>query len=698
MSQLPAHYQKEMGANPKPNPFSDSRVDTPFQNHTDLKEIYFDEFERLNSVISDIKNDVENHQSKGAVVIGEPGTGKTHLMMRLAKERLKSNRLLFIRQPNNLHSVLYHIYSRVLESFVEKVPNSSHSQLEHLLATSFSKIIVEAFKEVRSKRTTGIFDYFRKLTDKDRYILEVLSKNPLNIYKKLGQEGARNKREYWQRIEIIIEDWWKKNYGDVGYSTAILKGIVKFCSYSEPNRKKLVGKWLSAHDLEDKELQNIGLENWKGEISKEAFSLDAMTIFGRLSMMDEPLIIIFDQLEALGLEYNKNLLQSFGDAVKELFTYVPNSLIILNLFPERWEYFKNFFDGSVIGRVSQCQIVLNLPQEEQLKKILVLKAQDEDIDIEQLFSPEDLKDILHQESIREVLNRASHYYRFRTQDIPLPVIIRPIRSFEDEVKEQLKSIRDQLKVSSFEEEVRETLKAIMVEIASLRNMMETAIVQSANSQRVNSVMNVPTTSAATMPAVETTQPVSSLIVDYLEREKTLLENAYEDLMIISDSDDVGKLLTITEAFNTLSNKMETDSLKLGKKKIPENLLIKTTKQSFVVGFLQVSDMVFPSRIKNFNELVSIHEDIQFTLLRDERELPITGKVGKAEIDKLNKADNGQFFYMDKEDRLTFEVIYKLIIDIQNKDFEIDLQQVLKTLESIMSHYWVIKIFKKATIS
>jgi len=118
----------------KPNPFSNSRVDTPFQNHTDLKEIFYDEFERLKSLIADIKNDVENHQSQGVVVTGEPGAGKTHLMMRLAKERLKSNRLLFIRQPNNINSVLYHIYSRVLESFVEQVPNSPYSQVEHLLA------------------------------------------------------------------------------------------------------------------------------------------------------------------------------------------------------------------------------------------------------------------------------------------------------------------------------------------------------------------------------------------------------------------------------------------------------------------------------------------------------------------------------------------------------------------------------------
>ena len=329
------------------NPFSNSRVDTPFQTHSDLKEIFFEQFERLTSLITEIKNDKENHQSQGAIVIGEPGSGKTHLMMRLAKDRLEHNRLLFIRQPNNLNSVLFHIYSRVLESFVEKVPNSPYSQLEHLVATSFSHIIQETF--ANSNNSGSIFDYFRKVTDKDRFLLKVLSDNPLNIYEKLGEEGARNKREYWQRIEVIVENWWKRHYGDAGYSSTILKGIIKFCSYSDPNKKKLVGKWLSGNELEESESKSIGLKSWKEEGSKEAFSLDAMRVFGKLSIMDEPLMIIFDQLEGLGLEYNKPLLQSFGDAIKELFTHVPNSLIILNLFENRWEYFKDFFDNSIIG-------------------------------------------------------------------------------------------------------------------------------------------------------------------------------------------------------------------------------------------------------------------------------------------------------------------------------------------------------------
>ncbi|EDN67565.1 exonuclease family protein [Beggiatoa sp. PS] len=427
--------------------------------------------------------------------------------------------------------------------------------------------------------------------------------------------------------------------------------------------------------------------------------MDAMIVFGKLSIMDEPLIIIFDQLEGLGLEYNKELLHSFGDTVKELFTYVPNSLMIFNLFPDRWEYFKSFFDGSVIGRISQCQIALYKPSEEQLQKVLVLKGQMQGVDIEQLFNADDLGDILSQPSIREVLNRASHYYRFRTQNIPLPrtamekVSTPTIKSFEEEVKEQLEGIRAQLKESNkesnFEEEMKETLRFIMVEIATLRRLMESTLLKP-----MASIMeSMPIIQHQSLSS-ETTSPfVSTLIIEYIEKEKPLLEENYDKLVIISDSDDVGKLLMVAEAFNILFQDIETDRLKLGQKKLPEHLLIKLPKQSYVIGFLQVSDMGFPSRIKNFNELVSKNPEIQFTLFRDIRETTITGKVGKTEIEKLNNALNGQFIYMDKEDRLTFELIYKLIVDIQNKDFEADLKQALKTLDSLMSHYWLIKMFK-----
>jgi len=626
----------------KVNPFSSSRVDTPFQNHIDLKDIYQHEFGRLLAVIEDIEQDTQNHQSKGAVVIGEPGSGKTHLMMRLAQARLKTNRLLFIRQPNHLNAVLYHIYSRVLESFAQNVPDSPYSQFEHFLANVFAKIIKEMVETAeQGNEAEGLFSnlFARKgIAHKYRDILEIISTNPLDIYQALGKEGSGKKREYWQRIEKIVSEWWKQHYSDAGQATAIIQGIIKFCSYSDPYKRQLVGKWLAADELEEDTLINLGLKNWQVEMSRESFSLEAMTVFGRLSIMDEPLIIIFDQLEALGLPYNENLLCSFGDTVKELFTHVPNSLIILNLFPDRWEHFKNFFDGAVVDRISQCQIVLDKPSASKLEEMLILKAFTHQIAVEHIFSPEDLEVILNQESIRSVLNCASDYYKYRVEGIPLPKATH-FKRFEDELKTELADIKRQISTdhapqfSEFIQEIRTGFQTLQKEMMALRQILEKKELPI-----VENVPNVQPLSADIKEEIPENKKYTPVLT-YFEHERQLLEETFTDFMIISDADDVGKLRMIVEAFSTLRD-FEVDFLRLGKKSLPEHLVITQQDKSYAVGFLQAKGTAFTTRIQNFNQLVINDTSTQFLLFRDAREPEITAKVGASEIKKLNNAPNG----------------------------------------------------------
>jgi DNA polymerase III epsilon subunit-like protein len=631
----------------QPNPFGSSRVDTPFQEHLDLKEIYQVEFDILKSVITDIKLE-KNHQSKGVVVIGEPGTGKTHIMMRLAKELLKVNRLLFIRQPNNPDSVLYHTYSRILESFVEKVPNSNYTQLEHLLANSFVKLI---------SSTTVM-----TLNRKDRDILSAVENSKLSLYEALGVEGTQRKRDYWQHIEKRTNEWWINKYGAAGYSTQIIKGIVKYCSYSDYRKKELVTRWLAANELTQEEVDSIGLNNWNEEMSKEEFSLQAISVFSKLSLLDEPLIIVFDQLEGLGLIHNRKILLSFGEAVKEIFTHVPNSLIILNLFPERWEQFKEIFDGAIVDRVSQYKIRLHRPSGEKLKEILKLKAQAVGLNIETLFSSTELANILSQNSIRALLNSAADYYRYKVKGIPLPSLPQSINKSEDRniVQQKIKIIRDEFtKLQDIVKNIAENLE----------------FYQDGGEKEVEPIID----------------SVSDPVVRYLQEQRNLLEKDYTKLRIISDSDDIGKLTTIAEAFKTIKS-FEIDYLRLGKKKIPEHLVVINQAKSFAIGFLQTDGSAFTSRIKNYNELVIINRDIEFRLLRDRRQSEIKGKVGKEEIEKLNNTFNGKFVLMEKKERIDFELIYKLITDIQNGDFEINLVFALEVLISEFKNYWLIQAF------
>ena len=627
-----------------PNPFSSSRVDTPFQDHLDFQAVYHAEFELLKAVLGDIKSD-PNRQSRGAIVLGEAGSGKTHLIMRMAKELLRTNRLLFIRQPNNATAVLHHTYSRILESLAEKVVGSDRTQLELLLANSFVKILSSVEKVTN--------------TQKGQEVLTAFQNNSLSLYSRLGTEETQRHRDSWNYIERHISEWWSRHYTAAGYSATILKGIIKFCSYSDPYKKDLVRRWLAASELEEAEAASIGLENWQDDLSREEFALEAITVFGRLSTLDEPLLIVFDQLESLGLPHNEPILESFGEAVKELLTHVPNSLIILNLFPERWEQFKVFFDGSVVDRVSEYIVRLERPNAAKLEDLLSLKAKAVGIELKTLFSPAERSNILSQNSIRAVLKQAGAYFRYKIHNTPLP-------EADDRFEMEGRSMAARVK----------QLEQVMAQMVSL--------IQPYLSSAPPGGTSADTTAGDDLP--------KEVVLEYLGYKKRELTQDYTSPTIIQDSNEIGKLAAILEAFK-VHQALEFAPLRLGKSKLPEHFQIKTAQQEFVLGFLNASGATFTARIKNFNQLVVSHPKTKFTLLRDQREPKPTGAVGLTEIEKLNHSPNGQFLILEPEDQMSFDLIYHFIIAIQERDLEVDLAMALPILIDSLRNSWLITALK-----
>jgi len=598
------------------NPFSSSKVDNPFQNHFDDKNLYVKEFETLLYTLEEIKND-PNHQTKSALVLGEAGNGKTHLMMRFVKHVSDTNRFLFVGKPNDKKNILLHIYIRLLESFIQKIDGSKYSQLEYLLAKSFSSIIV---KNSPNKR-----------------IKEILEENPLNIYTHFGKDGTINRTKNWKSIEKVMKKWYTDSYGFDMISLQLVEALVKYTFYTDENRRNIVIDYLSAKDLNDDQLNYIGLNSNGEDFNKEVFALTAISLFGKLSVFDEPLIISFDQLEAMSGD--DELIEQFVQNLKELITKTPNSLVLLNLFPNRWVEYESMFDGSIVDLIGKTRVILERPSSGDMRKMLIRKARDYGVDLDYIFTSHGIyKDILKYDSIRKVLNKACDYYQNIVHNIPLPKIIE--LSNDEKIKQLIERVEH---------------------LESLHQIKQTKV----------------------------EVKIDFDIKEYIDKVYQEKNKSYAKKVIIDDKNDLDRLKFICTSIDKLYD-ISLDFFKI-KRVMPEHVIISTDKHKYVVGFLHLEGRVFVNRIKNFNQLVANHQEYQFRLFRDARENKIKGKVSSDEILKLKNAPKGDFIIMEQESRVIFETLYQLIIDYKNKDIEVSLEDLMKAVCLMFKEFWFCRL-------
>ncbi len=595
------------------NPFSSSKVDNPFQHHFDDKSLYKSEFKTLLNGVSEIKND-PNHQTKSMVILGKAGNGKTHLMMRFVQEVSKTNRFLFIGKPNDKNNIISHIYTKILESFIQKIDDSEYSQLEYLLAKSFSRIIIN--------------------NSSNQKIKDSLESDPLNIYKKFGRTA--NRAQNWKSIEKSMIKWYNNKYGGDILSIDILKALIKYTYYVDEDRRNLVISYLSGKELDNEQLIKIGLGKHDGDLNKEKFALSAISLFGKLSIFDEPLIISFDQLEAMSGD--EELVQNFVESVKEIMTQTKNSLILLNLFPNRWSEYETLFDGSVIDLLGRTKVYLDRPSSPDMRNMLIDRANSSGVNLEYIFGHNIYKDILQYDSIRKVLNRANEYYQSIIHNIPLPE-------------------REELSLE-------EKFNQLIMRVEHLESLNKIKI-----------------------PKIE--KKIHFDIEEYINKVYKNKDREYKKRTIIDDKNDIGKLSFILTSINSLYP-FSLNFFKM-KKVIPEHIRISTNKFTYVIGFLHLEGRTFTNRIKNFNELVVNHEEYYFRLFRDVRESTIRGKVSKEEIEKLQNSPKGDFLLMQKDDRVIYETIYQLIIDHKNKDIDVSLELLMNAITDKYDSFWLCKL-------
>jgi DNA polymerase III delta prime subunit len=342
------------------HPLSLDRVESPWTVVPDLPHYNRRAFNFVKHDLGILKKACAAGQrpdSRGILVLGEAGTGKTHLLMRVARSLSQENPLLFIRRPTNEEAVGQHIWENILESLSQKfsAEAGSPSQLDVLLARVFARILIESLESELAENPDS--------EQKQRWI-EMLRSDPAQLSSLPGQGEGRPAALNSFRRKIL-------NHLDAFSPQAdqtIARVLVTYCLVAADNKKRILRSWLAGHEIDEAEAKELGLSRAAvtddGTVSqaslhqaRERFSLKCIQTLGELSTYHAPLILAFDQLE--GLRHAPTLTNRFGDTVRELFTMAPNFLVITCAFPSCWsDWFERELDKSAAQRIAQNRVEL----------------------------------------------------------------------------------------------------------------------------------------------------------------------------------------------------------------------------------------------------------------------------------------------------------------------------------------------------
>lgn len=334
------------------------RVESPWETVPDLKTYNSEAHKKIKRELNKLKKKKGN-QSQGVLILGEAGTGKTHQIMRLAKELCETNQILFVRKPTDEETVSQHIWLNIIRSLSRELPvrnGKMRSQLEDMLAHVFSNVLIETFE-----------GYIAEGKDVKNYKLHIkkLKSDPYNLFSMLGK--ADDKLKNIHKISKLTLGYLEKHHPEI--NGEITKALLLYCFQDRDEDKRILKNWLEGNDIGSKEAERLNItptwikfdEHSSQSVyqkQREEFAQNAIMTLGMLSTYYNPLILVFDQLEAL--RGDKKLTREWGHALLDIFNRAPNIFVITCIFPSLWEtWFKEELDASTRDRISNKNIKLD---------------------------------------------------------------------------------------------------------------------------------------------------------------------------------------------------------------------------------------------------------------------------------------------------------------------------------------------------
>ena len=625
-------YRRLLEQNP---PEFVDRVDTPWDHVPDLQDYNATAYRRIVRDLERIRRDNDKARSngnasgapsRGILILGEAGTGKTHLLMRVARNLSESNHILFVRKPNNEDAVGQHIWANIVNSLTRILPNSGRgqSQLDDLLAHVFSDVLIP---ELEQDIQNGV-----NVEQRKRWV-NLLRANPFNLFLMLGEGEKR--QDNLRAIRKRTLGYLQLHHPDV--DLRIAHALITYCFVSRPDRKRILLTWLSGQDIDEVEAQNIGLparwvdadesaSNVSVQQQAEEQALRAIRTIGVLSTHYQPLILAFDQLE--GLRGEERLTVRWGDIIREIFTMTPNFLVVTCIFPSLWDsWFRPTLERNPAQRSAAERIAQQMVELEKFKPehgLLMLKTH-----LEPSFT------------------------RFR-----LPTAIFP-----------------------FEEE---DVSAICSDAASPRSFIQKA--RSRFEAWLDDVSDRPVVESGSH--IVTQKAIDACIRGTLEKFDKEQRSAYgADIPV--EQDFFGRIRNLLRTVLDLSEEeVEFGRAEYGARVMPPNVVVKSKNggDSLCIAIANRVGNAFAARLRNCCAVLANGEQFnRLIMIRDSR-CPRFGARNEETVDNFQRACNSFFLSAGVDEIAGLNALYDTLVAVEEHDLtvgrhEIDKRQLVEFLRN-----------------
>ncbi|MBU47844.1 MAG: hypothetical protein CL920_04030 [Deltaproteobacteria bacterium] len=337
----------------------ENRIDDPWRVAPDFPAYNGKIFKKLKKHLNDmelLRQQGPLPSSKGALILGEAGMGKTHLLMRLAQHVSEENHFLFIRRPNNEDAVARHFWTNILESLDKPIPGTEDqtTQLDMMIGHLMRQIIIRSLQHD--------IDTGKGSANKEKWLSRIQQAPDIRNLMGKGEQRSRLRSYFFNQANKYLREF----HPDIELNLAA--ALIKYYLYTDQQYKRAMFIWLKGQPLPPSESEKYSLsKGWleppeeaseRGVLQhKEEKALQGIRTIGVLSSYYHPLILACDQLE--GLRNDEGMTHKWEDTLREIFTMTPNMLIVTCIFPSLWdEWFSQQLNQSIIDRIAEYKFHL----------------------------------------------------------------------------------------------------------------------------------------------------------------------------------------------------------------------------------------------------------------------------------------------------------------------------------------------------